>query len=117
MVGSTHRSTDRITAGEGNAVHQLRAAMEETADNALQRLTTMRPQLRSRNRRRKIARGFHPDNNQPRRRADRGVGGAGERGSPPNLQSYSRGDVSAGLRVVDAREPQAKIRDEQGLSP
>jgi len=34
MVGSTLRSTDRITTGEGNAVHQLHAAMEETADKA-----------------------------------------------------------------------------------
>jgi len=34
MAGSTLRSTDRITAGEGAAVHQLRAAMEETADQA-----------------------------------------------------------------------------------
>jgi len=34
MAGSALRSTDRMTAGEGNAVHQLRAAMEETADNA-----------------------------------------------------------------------------------
>jgi hypothetical protein len=34
MAGSMLRRTDRITAGEGNAVHQLRAAMEETADQA-----------------------------------------------------------------------------------
>jgi len=34
MAGSTLRSIDRITAGEGNAVHQLRAAMEETTDQA-----------------------------------------------------------------------------------
>jgi len=34
MAGSTLRSTDRITAGDGNAVHQLRAALEETTDQA-----------------------------------------------------------------------------------
>jgi hypothetical protein len=34
MAGSTLRSADRITAGEGNAVHQLRAAMDETTDQA-----------------------------------------------------------------------------------
>jgi hypothetical protein len=34
MAGSTLRSIDRITAGEGKAVHQLRAAMEETTDRA-----------------------------------------------------------------------------------
>jgi hypothetical protein len=33
MAGSTLRS-NRITAGEGNAVHQLRAAMEDTTDQA-----------------------------------------------------------------------------------
>jgi hypothetical protein len=100
ISGSMRRSADETTTGEGSALHQLRAAVEKTTNRAenscLMALDAAQhynaklfefckgqqrcgPQLRSRVRRRKIARGFYPDNNQARRRADRGVGGAGER--------------------------------------
>jgi hypothetical protein len=34
MAGSTRMSTDKTAVKEGNAVHQLRAAMEETTGRA-----------------------------------------------------------------------------------